>query len=365
MPYAIPTFESLRANYLRDVRNLDPQAHVDGDSDNFIRGSAVSSAVHGLYHHQNWIARQVLPSTADPETLEQHAALRGMRLKEATRADGKVTLSPTAADVPAFGPGLALTWTYADETTGETAAIPLATTQGWNGGPAPEGGIVLACEAVNAGAMPALTDAPVTVRSAPEGIASQATATLYGGSDRETHAELLARLSWRMQNPPSGGTKADYITWCMEIPGIVWAACHPVRRGPGTVDMVVLAANGIPGPALLAEVQSHVDNKRPVTCPDARVFAPVVSLVNITAKARLVAASGQTFPTIKPKAEAELDSRYFDGLYPGDPFLVSRASAVLIGVPGMADIAVTTPSANIEGHALTWIRRGTLTLEVM
>ncbi len=204
MPYDIPTFEALRLAYLRDVKNLDAEAHIDTDSDNFIRGSAVSSAVHGLYHHQNWIARQILPSTADPELLEQHAALRGMYLKEATKADGTITLAATAEIVPPFGAGLPVVYLLADAATGEETPLSIVTTQGWEGGHPPDGGITVSCQAAIAGLFPALEGAVVTVQSAPDGIASEATATLYGGTDKETHAELLARLLFRMRNPPGG-----------------------------------------------------------------------------------------------------------------------------------------------------------------
>lgn len=365
MPYTIPTFEAIRANYLRDVKNLDPQAHVDADSDNYIRGSATASAAHGLYHHQNWIARQILPGTADPEYLEQHAALRGMTLKEATKADGKITLAATADYVPAFGAGLAVTYLHTDEDTGEKTPLSLLSTASWPGGMAPEGGIVLTCEAAQAGSFPALEGESVTLQSAPDGVASDAAATMYGGTDAETHAELLARLLFRMRNPPGGGTASDYVVWAMEVPGVSWAKCYPLRRGIGTVDVVILTKGGVPGPQLIANAQAHVDEKRPVTCRDCMVFAPAVTLVDITAKTRLIAGSGTTLPLMTPTARRELDARYFAALYPGDNFLVNRALAVLIGVNGVEDAAITGPAANIAGHALTWFRQGELNLEGM
>lgn len=365
MPYSIPSFEAIRANYLRDVKNLDPQAHVDSDSDNYIRGSATASAVHGLYHYQNWIARQILPGTADPEYLEQHAALRGMRLKEATKADGTVTLAATADDVPAFGAGLSVVYMHADESTGQETPLSIVATQGWEGGPAPEGGIVLACEAAQTGSFPSLESAAVALQSAPDGVSSEAVAAIHGGTNAETHDELLARLLFRMQNPPGGGTASDYVLWAMEVPGVSWAKCYPLRRGIGTVDVVILTTGGVPGPQLVASAQGHVDAKRPVTCPDCMVFAPSVTLVDISARARLMAGSGTTLPLIAPTAQKELDARYFSALYPGDNFLVNRALAVLIGVSGVEDASFVTPAANIAGHPLTWFRRGQLTLEGM
>lgn len=65
MPYTTPDYAAIRDRQLRDIRNLDADAHTQPDSDNFIRASATASAVEGLYDHQQWIARQIIPDTAD------------------------------------------------------------------------------------------------------------------------------------------------------------------------------------------------------------------------------------------------------------------------------------------------------------
>lgn len=365
MPYTIPTFEAIRVDYLRDVKNLDPQAHVDSDSDNYIRGSAVSSAVHGLYHHQNYLKRQILPSTSDPDFLLIHAGNRGMTLKEPSKADGTVTLTRIAEEAPAFGPGLIAVYTYKDEDTGEETALSIVITEGWQGGAIPEEGIILTAEAAQAGSFPQLEGATVTLQTAPDGIASEATATMYGGTDAETYPELLARLLFRMRNPPGGGTASDYVLWAMEVPGVTWAKCYPLRRGAGKVDVVIATRSGIPGLQLVAKTQAHIDRKRPVTCPDCLVFAPISAEVDITAPTRLKSGSGYTLPSLTPVAEKELAARHFNALYPGDPFYVRRALAALIGVKGVDDANITTPADNLPAHALTWYRQGKLTLEAM
>jgi uncharacterized phage protein gp47/JayE len=100
--YSIPTFADIRNTYLRDVRNLLPDAATDVDSDVYVRATATSSAVYGLYQYLLWIARQIMPDTADTENLERHAALRGIARKPGTVASGTVTFAgqPEAA-IPA------------------------------------------------------------------------------------------------------------------------------------------------------------------------------------------------------------------------------------------------------------------------
>jgi uncharacterized phage protein gp47/JayE len=102
MSFTIPTFEQIRAALLRDVKNLLPDAATTTDSDAYVRASSVASAVEGLYQHQAWMARQILPDTADTAYLELHASLRGITRKAATTATGTLTVIGTAgAEVPA------------------------------------------------------------------------------------------------------------------------------------------------------------------------------------------------------------------------------------------------------------------------
>ena len=93
MPYVTPKFQEILDRQLRDARALDHTAPTDEDSDLFARAACTASAVEGLYDHQNWLARQLLPDTADIEYLEYHAGLRGMVRKPAVKASGTATFS--------------------------------------------------------------------------------------------------------------------------------------------------------------------------------------------------------------------------------------------------------------------------------
>ncbi len=348
MTFTLPSFAQIRADYLRDLKNLDATAHTDIDSDNFIRASAVASAADGIYQHQNWIARQILPDTADPENLERHAALRGLSRKPGTRAAGTLTFT-RAGDVPPFPIGL----TAMHPVTLET----FVTVGAFTGG---EGDIIIPCVATRIGTMPEYHGEPVLLQNAPFGVLGQCTLELTGGTEQETHAELLSRLLFYMQNPPGGGMASDYERWAMEVPGVAFAKCHPLRRGLGTVDIVILGVDGPPSPEVLATTQQHLDMKRPVACPDCRAFAPVSQFIAIHAKVRLVA--GLTLPMLYPKVQAALD-RYFHGLLPGDICVISRITSVILDVSGILDVEIVSPSSNTLQEALRWPRCGNLLLE--
>lgn len=104
------------------------------------------------------------------------------------------------------------------------------------------------------------------------------TSPLIGGEDRETDGALLARILFRLQNPPRGGTAADYRYWTETSTdsanndasnGIFRAYVFPLRSGGGSVDVVPLVegqgAGRKPGSAVLAAVQTYLDRVRPVT----------------------------------------------------------------------------------------------------
>lgn len=353
MPFTIPTFDGIRAAILRDIRNLRPEQDISPDSDTWVRASSVASSVEGLYQHQLWIARQILPDTADPAWLERHAALRGMTLKPATTATGVLSVTGTAgAEVPA-------STLVRHVPTGATFATTTAAVLGGDGAAA------IACAAASAGAMPDHADEPVLFITAPTGVQAEARLTLTGGTDRETHAELLARLLDYLRNPPGGGTASDYRRWAMEVPGVTGAWVYPARRGAGRVDVVILSAGGLPSPDLVAAVQAHVDEMRPVACPDALVLAPSPVPVDVLARVRL---SGTMLPIVAAQGESAL-VRYFGTLAPGGLVVRSRIAAIISGLSGVADCEVATPAANVQGvvdaDRAEWPRLGTVTFEVL
>ncbi|WP_337050269.1 baseplate J/gp47 family protein, partial [Serratia fonticola] len=72
------------------------------------------------------------------------------------------------------------------------------------------------------------------------------------GTDDESDKSLLARLLELIRRPPAGGNKYDYHRWAMDVPGVTAAYVYPLRRGLGTVDVVITSGNDLPSPATVA-----------------------------------------------------------------------------------------------------------------
>jgi uncharacterized phage protein gp47/JayE len=75
------TFDELLNALLTDYKNQFPQADTSQGSLIFIKCSALASALWGLYEYQTYLSRQIFPDTADSESLEHHASIRGLPRK--------------------------------------------------------------------------------------------------------------------------------------------------------------------------------------------------------------------------------------------------------------------------------------------
>lgn len=353
MPFNVPTFITIRDALLRDLKNQLPEADTGSDSDYFIRATSVASAVEGLYQHQAWIVRQIFPDTADRDYLELHARVRGLSRKSAVAARGKIKLTGTpGSTVPAGLTAKSSTQTYV---TTEAGAIGVDGTYE-----------IAAAAALAGGAGNAAEGAALELTSAPSGVVSQAViVTMDGGVDEESDSELLARLLELIRRPPAGGNKYDYRRWALEVPGVAAAYVYPMRRGIGTVDIVITTIDGVPSEETIDKVQAYIDDVRPVTAKSSLVMAPDIKTVDVAVKVKL---SGTTQDAIKPQIEEALNA-YFNQLVPGDSAIKSRIEAIISDLNGVVDRAVSQPTGNIDAEVtpehVEWVRLGTVTVEAL
>lgn len=206
------------------------------------------SGVPGIYGRR--IATVSTGGSAIPTGTAGTLVLAGTLALDST---GQVTVK-TTADVTLNGPPNTLSVPFVSVSTGTAANLPVGTVLTWIGPPA---GL----------------DSTVRLTSA-----------LTDALDVESDADLVARIIHRIQNPPRGGTAADYQAWCEESVdangasnGIIRAYIFALRSGLGSVDMVVTVGgsgtNRQPGGAAILAVQAYVNTKKPVTAT-ANVLAP-------------------------------------------------------------------------------------------
>ncbi len=235
-----------------------------------------AGVAHGLYGYLDWLARQIMPDSAESEILDRWASWWGIVRKAASPAFGEVDFAGVDGSVIAAGTVLqrpdGAEYTVDTEVTvigGTAVATVTASVAGQDGNSA--AGVALALVSPVAGVQPGAT---------------VAAAGLVGGADIEADEALRDRLRNRVQQPPQGGSVADYEFWAMDIPGVTRAWVMPSWLGIGTVGVLFVRDDDvdiIPDASEVQTVQDYIDGVRPVTA-DVTVLAPTAVAVDMTIK---------------------------------------------------------------------------------
>lgn len=352
--FIVPSLDDIRQTILRDVQSLEPLADVSVDSDYYARASSLAAVAEGIYAHQKWIIKQFFPDTADTDFLEKHAALRGIRRRNATSASG--TGATVTGQVGAeFKAGLQIKTD--DNRFYETTANAVISSNGETTVPV---------RALATGASYNITTATKgSFMAAPVGVQSDVVLNnIIGATDAESDASLLERLLEIIRRPPAGGNRYDYRTWALSVDGVDAAYVYPLRRGLGTVDIAITSNNDVPSDETVQRCQAYIDDVRPVTTRESKVVKPDVTKVNFNIQVKI---SGVTLPEIKAAISTAL-ADYFNTLIPGDDLIVSQCEAVVNNLVGVVDRKFTAPITNLKADVLTkieWFRLGTITVTEM
>lgn len=355
MPFITPNITKIRDDLLRDIKNqlqlTDDK--IGPDSDWYIRASSVASVAEGLYQHQGWIVRQIFPDTADTEYLELHARTRSLTRKGANPASGAVAFTGEPLSTAPAGLEFKrdnLTWTTSgtvtigDDGKGSADATSLASG--------------------TAGNTSVSTTAMLT--TTPDGFDSSVTVGLMsGGTDAETDAELLSRLLELIRRPPAGGNKYDYKRWALEVTGVSAAYVYPLRRGLGTVDVVITSAGGLPSQDVIDRAQAYIDDVRPVTAKNTLLLMPTIHSFDVLVKVSLDGINLADATTAITSVLQDDDSRR----EPGVSFIRSQVGTLISLIPGIADYEIATPVANIQPvineNIVEWLRLGNVEVELL
>lgn len=355
MPFARPTLTDLIERILADLssRVVGVDGAVLRRSVLGVLGRGLAGASHELHGHLEWIARQVLPDTADADYLERWANIWGVKRKAAEFATGSVTFSGTSGAVVPEG-------TVVQRQDG----VRLVTTaQGTlSGTPATA---TVAVQAVEAGAAGnTLAGVAVALLQPITGVQSTAVVAAGGivnGSDAETDDQLRQRLIDRIQAPPQGGSAADYVTWALEVPGVTRAWVYPMEMGAGTVTVRFVRDNDasiIPDSGEVDAVQDYIDARRPVTA-DVYVVAPTAVPLDMTIQINPDTAE------VRAAIEAELADLLRREAEPGGTILISHIREAVSTAAGEFDSVVVTPSANVSHSTGEIAVLGTITFSTI
>ncbi len=310
-----------------------------------VQARAHAGATDGLHGHLDFLARQLMPDTAEAGYLNRWAGIWGVRRKAAVPAVVQATVTGSEASPVPAGSELARSdgarylVTAATEILGGTATLTI--------------------EASTAGiAGDLLAGTALTFTSPVPGVSARATVTalITPGADEEDDTALLARLLDRIQMPPQGGNAHDYVQWALAQPGVTRAWCYPQHLGLGTVGLsFVMDArpNIVPLAGDVAAVQAALDPLRPVTA-DLTVFAPATEVVEFEIKL--------TPDTVQGRAVivAELADFFAREAEPGGTLYRSRMIEALSLAQGEHHHELHLPSGDVKAKTGTLPVLGTV-----
>jgi len=314
------------------------QSDLTGDalrrSDAQVLARALSGTAYGLYGYLDWIVDQILPDTADEETLERIASLRLNQPRKAAQPSsgqaGFTAAALAAVDVDTVlqaGDGRTYKVTVGKTTIAGTNAVSI--------------------EAVDAGVLGNADAGLVLTPVQPiEGVATTFTVLppgLIGGIALESVESLRARVVRSYRVIPHGGSKDDYETWALECPGVTRAWCRRNYLGPGTVGVFFMRdgdADPIPDPSQLAEVWNYIDPLRPVTA-ELYVLAPVP--VPVTYRIRLTPDTN----AVRADVEAQLVDLHSREAGLGETLLLTHIAEAISSSTGETDHKLMSPVADV------------------
>lgn len=312
MSISFPSPDEVADEYLANLKVLKPNVDISlTDSDWWIRSRVVGGVMAGLYQDQSLISDDAFPQSARHDALASHLQTLFLApanvFKPATPSIGTVQITGTpGASVPDL---MQMTYTP----NGNTYQVPSG-----SGGTIPLSGIGnFSVESIGAGQSQNLLEGAVLqIGSPPSGVNGTATVVdgpLADGRNTETDTEAAARILARYQNPPAGGTKADYKNYAINADASVVDA-NVIRYifGLGTMGVIVTAGTTdidaainagdpivrIPNQALLDKVLAALEAQVPETdCPF--VIAPVEVPIDVTFKVRYVSGDDNTIPAVQ------------------------------------------------------------------
>lgn len=304
---------------------------------------------HLALQYVDWLSLQLLPDTAETEWLDRHGDIW---LVNADGSSGRKTATLTAGTANFQG---IIDGTVVPAGTQLQSAVGMPagsdspyqvvtyetlediTTSAFS----PVHGPIRALDPGAFGNLPA--DSALSISTPVAGVSLTVTVVaLTGGADTETDEQLRARILQRIQNPPMGGSEADYVAWALAVPGVTRAWAAP-EQGIGTITVRFLMDDlradndGWPYPEDVQPVADYIDKKRPVTVKDCYVLAPIKQFIDV-AIANLVPET--------PEAHEEIEQKIRDMLFqtaaPGQTIYAAWVSFAIMSAPSVQSFNLVT-----------------------
>lgn len=342
MPWVTPSLRQVRAIVRDDITAALSGALVVGNSVLRVMADANAGLAHLTMRYIDWLARQLMPDTAETEWLDRHGNIwltnadGSVGRKVAAFATGTVNLTGTVGSIIPQGTRLDGAVEY--ETTAEVVL---------GSGETPASVIALSGGAIgNLGVGETLS-----VLGIVSGLDRTATVIdITGGTDEENDDDLRMRVLLRIRNPPMGGDAADYVNWTLAYSGVTRAWAAPLEQGMGTVTVRFLMDElrppyGLPNADDLLAVAIWMDSVRPVAIKDFFVVAPILQFYDLT-----ITGLDDDSPDVRARIEAALHLLDLRKSAPGQTMYRSWVSEAISSAIGESHHELTFVSQVMESN---------------
>lgn len=232
----------------------------DNASDIGIRLKVLATVCSELFGELSNLQRELFAQTATGVYLDMHAQTRGITRKQAAPSSGILCFSRDSAALSdiVIPQGTLCACTGSSQlryATTRQAVLSKGETSVEAPAKAQTGG-----EDFNAAA-----NTITVLVTPPQGI-SRVTNPLpfTGGTQGETDTQLRKRLADAYRSISNGTNAAFYHNLALQRNAVASVHVIPRARGRGTVDVVIAGEEGIASPALIAEIQQELEEKREI-----------------------------------------------------------------------------------------------------
>ena len=317
-----------------------------------VRLYAAAAQVQALDIQAEWVLDQSFPQTAQGIYLERHAAMRGLKRQEASKASGMLRFcveSASAADLEIPEGSVCMT---EEERRFRTTGRGVLK--------AGELFVDVPAQALEGGSAFNAAPGTITIMTAcPVGITACTNPGAFsGGSDPESDESLRARVLESYRRLPNGANAAWYERSAMAHTGVAEAKAVGRARGTGTVDVYIATERGTPDETLLEAVRADLQENREIAV-DVQVLAPAQQTVNVTLEA--AAENGRDFSAVKAALEQAVTA-FFNGHLLGKPVLMAELVSLAFRQEGVENVRLVSPAADIAAGVGVLPVLGTLTV---
>lgn len=167
---------------------------------------------------------------------------------------------------------------------------------------------------------------------------------MTGGYDAESDKSLMERFLNQLQHPATSGNAWHYSEWAHEVAGVGEVKVFPLGHGAGTVDVVVLGADGKPASSeVVKQVQDYID---PGSRGDGMGAAPIGAKCYVSAAAALTVAVSVTIHTLPGSEQSAVTQAVKDSLaaylagiaFRQDYVSYAKMAETILGTAGVKDL---------------------------